>query len=120
MTIDVRHFEECMMFLHFCSLEDRLDTSSTASTLMREYVLGHNLSCQPEEFIEEMRAWRREQRGISPTDVAELRRGEALRRLVGLATETIGLLEEFTDDLSSDAQLKAAEGLLTWATQKIS
>lgn len=128
MPTDVHHFEDCMKFLHFCNLEDRLETSSTAYMLMSEYALGHRLPVTPEEFIAEIRAWRREQRGGTPDVDLAAKKTEVLRRILlhsqGLesALEQLITMEQATprpdDDLIAtvEAALEVAGGIIEWSS----
>lgn len=55
------HYVECMQFVTFCNLENRLDESPLAPSLLREYALGHTEVGDPDAFVTDIRSWRRRQ-----------------------------------------------------------
>ena len=110
------HYAECMQFVTFCNLENRLDESPLAPSLLREYALGHPEVGDPDAFVADIRAWRRRQVATDSPRVFYAKKAAILAALLDKYRETGALWEKLA---SLEASAAAPDADLTATVTKV-
>jgi hypothetical protein len=110
------HYTECMQFVIFCNLENRLEESSVAPSLLREYALGHPEVGDPDSFVTDIRAWRRRQIGTNSPQVFYSKKTAILAALLDKYREAGTLWEKLA---SHEAAAQLPDDAVTAMVTKV-